>query len=303
MFELRHLRYFAAVAEELHFGRAAAKLHIAQPPLSQQIRRLEAIVGAQLLERTKRSVALTAAGEAFLRYARSILADAERAQDVARRTQEGAAGTLVVGFMSSAPYTVLPPLLRAYRAAYPGVALEVVQMTIADQLEALDRGRSTPTSMRPPLPDGDVVAATLLREPLIVAMPASHPLARRKSVSGPMLAAEGFVMVTKRRAAMADVVAAFCRRSGFEPRVVQEANEMDTVVGLVSAGLGVTLLPLSACQVRIPDVAFRRLQGAPHVDTALAWKAVGSSPTAAAFVSLAKRTIRRGLANVALPHP
>lgn len=295
MIDLRHLRYFVAVAEELHFGRAAARVHIAQPPLSQQIRRLEQELGVQLFHRTKRTVRLRPAGQVFLQHVLPLLNDLDRAVELARQAHSGQAGSLAIGFVSSAPYTVLPDVLRAYRGAFPAVTLRLVQLNIATQLESLKRDRINIGVVRPPIADPGIVTEVLLNEPLILALPVAHPLAALDSIAPRLLENEPFVVVPKDRAAFADLGLRFCREQGFEPKVVQEATEMHTVIGLVSAGIGLAIVPESMRSLQIPGVVFRILEGAPTTEMALAWKAGSDLPTVAAFVALAKKVVKSGV--------
>src|SRR5208282_909817 len=204
--ELRHLRYFVAVAEELHFSRAAERLHMAQPPLSQQIRQLEDELGVQLFERTRRRVQLTDAGRVVLEEARRALVQADRVVAAAHRAAEGAAGFLRVGFSSSAPYTTLPAILRAFRAQFPGVALNLYERSTEEQIELLAAGTIDVALVRRPVENApeSLVIKTILREHLVLAMPHDHRLRSRRSVPVRALANEPFILfrVTRRRGCM-----------------------------------------------------------------------------------------------------
>jgi DNA-binding transcriptional LysR family regulator len=259
--ELRHLRYFLAVAEELHFGRAAARLHIAQPPLSQQIRQLERELGYDLFLRTQRRVRLTEAGAAFQEEARALLERLEHAKAAAGRIARGEAGALGVGFVASATYALLPRLYRRFRERHPDVALALEEMSTAEQVDALRAGRIQLGLARPPVGDDTLAAEPLADEPLVAALPARHPLAARRSLPLRALAHEAFVLFPRHpRPGWIDVVQGVCRAAGFRPAVAQEVLELSTAVTLVAAGVGVTLVPASAQALRLDGVAYRPLR-------------------------------------------
>lgn len=258
--ELRHLRYFVAVAEELHFTRAAERLHIGQPPLSMQIRDLEEEIGALLFERSKRRVALTEAGRRFLVHARAILAQADLAGAEARRAARGELGELRVGFTSSMPYTsTLPDLLYAYRQRYPLVRLQLREMFTTDQFAALARnsldiGLVRFGGMEPP---AGVQAREIGRDPLRIVINAAHPLAGRACLGLADLRDEGFISFPPDAGTgLPLILQRLCRAAGFEPRIVQTAREATTQIGLVAAGLGVALLPAPLECVRLPRVRY-----------------------------------------------
>lgn len=288
--ELRHLRYFVAVAEELHFHRAAERLHISQPPLSQQVRALEAELGVLLLERNRRSVALTAAGAVYLREARAILEAVEAATESARSVARGEAGRLALGFVGSAMHGALPGVLRDHRLAFPRVQLVLTELPTAGQLEALRAGRIDVGVIRPPVREPGLALETIHTEPLVVALPGDHALASREEVALAELLEEPFVLLARREApglyeslgqAMAD--------AGGAPHVVQEAREMQTVVGLVAAGIGVSLVPASVGADAHRGVAYRPVAGAaPTVALALAWRPDDRSPVLEAFLATAR---------------
>jgi DNA-binding transcriptional LysR family regulator len=288
--ELRHLRYFVAVAEELHFGRAAERLHLAQPPLSRQIRQLEAELGVRLLERTKRRVQLTSAGQVFLREARDILAQVDHAADLARQAARGETGQLAVGFIGAASYSVLPVVLQAFRARFPQVALALQELTTAQQLAALREGRLQVGFVRPPVEDPRLAAETILREPLLVALPRAHRLAGRSAVALDALAREPFVLFPRPLGpGLYDQIMALCQRAGFAPRVTQEARQMQTITRLVGAGIGVSLVPSSVQNLRGFGVAYRPLADAtPDVEMALAWRRDDPSEVLQRFLEVAR---------------
>ncbi|MFE7421987.1 LysR substrate-binding domain-containing protein [Rhodococcus sp. NPDC057529] len=240
------LKSFVTVAEELHFGRAAARLHMAAPPLSKQILQLEAELGLRLFARSTRSVALTPAGEVFFRGARKVLDDAEEARLAAARAARGELGQISVGFAGSAAYGVVPRLIRRFRAEYPEVAVHLRgELTSPRQVDALRVGDLDVGFVRPTPGltnfDGEVV----LRERLTALVPQDHPLADREWIDVGELHDEDFVSYSGSTAVVA-AVHATCQRAGFEPRVLHRANESHTVCCLVAAGMGVALVPQAA---------------------------------------------------------
>jgi DNA-binding transcriptional LysR family regulator len=265
--ELRHLRYFVAVAEELHFNRAAARLGVAQPPLSRQIQDLEREVGARLLERTKRSVALTAAGRAFLERARRALEQAELAVHAARRAAAGQSGSLSIGFVGSATYGHLPEILRRFRRRFGDVELLLSEMGSTAQQRAVAEGRLNLGFIRIPRDragrDEALAELVVQREPLVIALPKHHALARRESLRLAELRGEAFILFPREaRPSYADLVLDACAKAGFAPAVAQQTQEVQTAVSLVAAGLGVTLVPESVRSLRRENVVYKTI-GAP----------------------------------------
>jgi DNA-binding transcriptional LysR family regulator len=295
--ELRHLRYFVAVAEELHFGRAASRLRIAQPPLSRQIRDLEREVGATLLSRTKKKVSLTPAGRAFLPEARLTIAQAKRAKRAALSAARGEMGELRVGFVEAATYSgVLPAVLRYFRRHLPHVGLELFEMSSFQQAEALRQGRIELGIMHSPPPDAArwLSVERVFADPVVVALPRGHRLAKRARLALRELSAEPFLLFPRYVAVVLhDRVIAACREAGFSPLIVQEATQMQTIVGLVAAGLGVALVPGSIVQLRRPGVAYRPVRD-PAIDmgTWAAWKADEPSPVRERFLSAIREAAR-----------
>ena len=283
--ELRKLRYFVVLAEELHFGRAARRLHITQPPLSMAIQSLEDELGVKLFTRSPRRVAATHAGAAFLEHARTLLARAEDAIELARAADRGEVGRLKIGFMSATIYTLLPPLLRDYAARFPAVKLELRELAMPQQLLQLRSGEIDLGFVRPPVEDAELDAETVLREPLVVALPRGHPLAKLRRVPARRLAAESFVLFQRQPGlVLHHLVVRFCVQNGFTPRVAQEATQSHAVVGLVSAGIGVALVPESVQRTRMRGVEYRPLlEKSLPVETALAWRRDDASPALAAF--------------------
>ncbi|HEX2202358.1 MAG TPA: LysR substrate-binding domain-containing protein [Longimicrobium sp.] len=291
--DLRHLRYFAAVAEELHFGRAARRLGIAQPPLSQQIQRLEETLGCALFTRRPR-VALTPAGEALLGVARRALAQVAQGLDATRRAGRGEAGTLTVGFAASTMLGVLPAVLRAYRERFPAVELRLRELSTSAQTEALRDGTIDVGFLREPGPDEALVCEPVLREPLVAVLPPGHPLGGRRSLPLATLAEEPFVHFPREVApTLHDQVMALCRAAGFAPRVVQVAQEWLTIVGLVESGLGVSLAPASFRRLRWGGVRYVPLSPpGSRTIVALCRARETISPTVDAFFAVAREAAR-----------
>lgn len=292
--ELRHLRYFIAVAEELHFGRAAERLGISQPPLSQQIQALEEEIGARLFERTNRRVELTDAGRLFLDESRQVLAQVDKAVLLARRAHLGELGELKIGFTSSAPFTsTIPSSIHAFRKAYPGVHLDLQEMSSRQVLKALLEESLQVGVIRPlALPDA-VHWVELFREPLVAVLRADHPLAAgsEDGLAIAALAEEPFVFFPRSYGTgLYDQVIALTRQAGFSPRIAQEASEAMTIIGLVSAGLGVSILPASFRRTRVDGVVYRTLSD-PEATTAvwLVRRQNEGSPLALSFIDLVTR--------------
>lgn len=293
--EMRKLRHFVVVAEELHFGRAARRLSITQPPLSMSIRSLEEELGVELFKRTRRNVALTHAGAIFLDEARAILDRAARAVDLAKAAHRGDVGRLTVGFLAATAYTLLPLVLRDFAARSPRVVLELKELTMAQQFEAFRRGDIDIGLLRPPIADAALSSEVIFEEPMVVAMPAGHPLAKLPRIPAKRLADQPFVMFPRLPGMVFhDLIVGYCESAGFVPRVVQEATQTHAVMGLVSAGLGIALVPASVRIMRMRGVVVRPLaQGAPIASTALAWQRANDSPLIPAFVDTARAAALR----------
>lgn len=258
--ELRHLRYFVAVAEERHFGRAAERLRMAQPPLSQQIQAFEAELGTRLFERNRRKVELTAAGTALLAEARDILARAAELPRLAQAAAAGEAGRLDIAFTGSVPFTdVMPRILRAFRHRYPEVRVSLREMSTGSQIESMTEGKLDIGFARPAdsnLPHG-VTARRILREPLVLALPADHPLAGNSSLSMAQVTGEGLVMNPRHiGSGLYDKISQLCAQAGFTPRIAVEAHQMSTMIRLVGAGLGLAVVPQAMCRIGFDGVAF-----------------------------------------------
>lgn len=290
--ELRHLRYFVTVAEELHFGRAAKKLHISQPPLSMQIRALEAELGVMLFNRTQRSVALTQSGNALLGEARHILTRVDQAVLMTRRVSRGEIGELAIGFISVADYNVLPVVLREFRRAFPLVNLTLRKSTTDAQIRDLLAGRIDVGFVLPPINEPSLESLPILREPLIAALPDKHPLARKagKLVLEKLKDAPFILFPRPYAPGLYDDVVSCCKAAGFSPRVEQEAIQMQTIVSLVSAELGVALIPASLTNLRRTGVTYKELKaGSPLTEVHLAWRRGDDLPALLVFVDVASR--------------
>lgn len=297
--ELRHLRYFIAVAEERHFSRAALRLHLSQPPLSQQIQALESELGVQLFTRGRGGVRTTPAGDTLLPLARAILEQVDHAVDQTRQVGRGDTGRLAVGFAGSMPFSaVMPQLLRDFRAAWPQVLLDLREQPSPAQIDGLlnhriDVGFLRPTSYLDGVPIDTMV---LMREPLIAALHGDHPLARRKALRLVDLRDEPFVLYSPTLGSgLRTHTLALCARAGFTPRIAQEVHEMPTLIGLISAGLGVGVVAASMQRAQLPLVAYRPLRDAnAQTEVMLAWRRGDTSPPLMNFIALARTLAAAG---------
>jgi DNA-binding transcriptional LysR family regulator len=293
--ELRHLRYFRAVAEELHFGRAAERLHIAQPPLSQQIRQLERELGVALLVRSTRKVDLTPAGAAYLNRAVAILDAVDDAAEQAQRIAGGTEGRLAIGCVGSATYSLLPQLVRALHEALPGVDVSVRgEMLVPAQIAALLAGEIDLALLRPPVEQSGVLLETVRRDRLLVALPEGHALAIRDELRINDLRDEEFVAHAGHgRSVMNSVVTAMCADAGFVPRVRHEVEETSTLVTLVAAGLGVAIVPDPTAALDIAGVCYRPLvPDRLGVDLAAARTAHANSPLIERVLAILRHVAR-----------
>ncbi|MBY5715954.1 LysR family transcriptional regulator [Rhizobium leguminosarum] len=288
--ELRHLRYFLAVAEEGNFTRAAGKLDIGQPPLSQQIRDLEREVGAALFHRVPHGAELTAAGAAFLGEAKASVAAAEKAKLAAQSANRGETGRLSLGFTASSAFNpVVSTTIRRFRARWPEVQLSLTEMNTLALMQKLERGELDATFMRPSLDDpAGIRLRRLPDEPMVIALPANHPLARRSKLPLAALADEPFILFPRLVGlSLYDDVVLACRKAGFELTVAQEAPQISSVVNLVAADLGVSIVPASISQIKLEGVAYRPIEGPPAVARlALAILKTHRSPVTENLISL-----------------
>lgn len=264
--ELRHLRYFVAVAEELNFTRAAARVGIGQPPLSLQIRALEQEIGAALFRRVPHGAELTEAGVVFLEYARSMLNEAERAGEAARRAARGETGRLRVGFTGSAAFhPIVAATIREFRRAYPQVGLPLQEANTAQALQRLAAGELDAAFIRPGITDpAGMRLRRLVEEPMRIVLPAGHRLAERPRLPLSELSGEAFVLFPRAVGlALYDEILTACRLAGFEPALGQEASQISSVVNLVAAELGVSIVPASIAQMQVRGVRYVDIDGRP----------------------------------------
>lgn len=286
--ELRHLRYFVAVAEELHFGRAAERLLVAQPSLSRQIRQLEGELGVALLERTSRRVELTAAGRVFHDRALATLAQADEAGGAARRASAGQVGRLAVGFVASVAVEVLPDVVAEHRRQRPEVALHLREMTTEQQMPALLERRIDVGIGRDLEPVPGLRVAPMRRERLVVAVAREHPLHRRRRLGLRELRDDAFVHLPREQVPRAwDRIWSMCRRAGFVPARAMEGQQFVTLLALVAAGIGVAVVPESVRTLRRDRVAYIGIDD-PEAwsEITVAVRAQGKNPVVPGFVEL-----------------
>lgn len=297
--ELRHLRYFVAVAEELHFGRAAQRLHLAQPPLSQQIRKLEELLGYALFIRTSRSVRLTSVGEVFLQSARRTLRNVQRDIDETRSIGRGEVGSLHIGFVGSGMLTTLPEIFRSYREAYPRVRLHLHESFTARVIEGLENGTLDAGILRDGDPVEGIHVTTIFSEPFVAVLPASHRRAKQRTISPAALRDEPFVYYPRNAGNRAfEKPLTIFEGYGFQPRIVQEASHWLTILRLIGAGLGVSIAPACVRRIASPEVVCLTIRD-PHRDTRpnarivsnleLAWLVGESRPIVERFAQIALR--------------
>lgn len=283
-----------AVAEELHFRRAAQRLHIAQPPLSQQIQKLELELGVELFRRSNRRVELTDAGRVFLEEAQRTLTNAGHAVDAVRSAARGEVGWLRLGFVGSVSYDLLPCLLWKFRKRYPGVQMELRQLTTEEQMSALEKGDIDLGIARELEPVNGLTIVPLLRERLLAALPAGHPLAGRQKIRLAELAEDSFITLPRPKVPrLYDNFVYLCRAAGFDPKIAQEALQFPTILGLVSAGLGVAIVPAVVQAFRKTGVAYVLLTDDAAVsDIAFAHRSSRESPVVSAFLDTAHEVAR-----------
>ena len=296
--DTRQLKHFVAVAETLHFGRAAERLGMTQPPLSQSIMALERELGAPLFARTRRSVALTPFGRQWLAHVRGVVEGLAALPGIAKRLREGTIGRLELSFVSTADYNILPALVRRFTTTFPDVELALTEATSDVQLAALLAGKGHVGLVIPPprraLPEG-LSYLPLVSEPLVAAVPESWITEGRLALSGKRLAAKTVIgaplILFPRQSAPAfhDLVTGYYARHGGRARIAQEAIQMQTIISLVSAGMGIALVPASLRNLARSGVAYVELGGAPVLETGLTWRTDDTTPTIARFVDIAKK--------------
>ena len=305
--ELRLWRQFVAVAEELHFGRAAIRLHMTQPPLTQAIAQLEGLLGLRLFDRTKRSVQMTAAGAALLPQARDLLARAQALPAYGRASADGEIGRLRLAFVSTVGFDLLPRWVRTFREQYPRVDLELIEATGDVQLQAFERGEIDAGFMlhSPDFAPPGLIVQRIADEKLVLAMPAQGELARKKDLGLKDVLGQPLVIFPRRIVpSLYDAIFAMYHAAGESPRVAQEAIQMQTIVNLVSAELGVAWVPESVQQFKRPGVVYRSMQegkakttrtgkgrlSVPICETSLVWSAVHTNPVLQRFVAFISDT-------------
>jgi DNA-binding transcriptional LysR family regulator len=296
--DLRKLRYFVATAEELHFGRAARRLGLSQPPLSMQLRALELDLGAKLFDRDNRNVALTHVGAVLLVEARKILRQVDQARVLVERTARGEYGTLSVGFITPVEYTFLPPLLREFKRQCPGVTLQLRELTSDIQSRELAQGTLDVGFLTGPAPTDQLSHQELMAEPLIAAIPKGHRLSGTSGKLSVRQLANEDVMIFPRSIAPAlfDETLAFCQRAGFSLRIAQEVHQSQTIISLASAGIGIALVPASMHHLRRKGVVYRAFaERVPRMRTFAVWLPDARSPLRERFVKLAFACSRKAV--------
>lgn len=292
--EHRQLRYFVAIAEELSFSRAASKVGVSQPPLSRQIANLEAELGTRLLDRDKHGVRLTESGKVFHAEAIKTLAAIERTIHMTQRAARGQTGSLSLGFGGSAAYTFAPSLLRNFRQLYPGVELSLHNLPMTGQLNALREQTIDIGFLMLPVQDADIQSISVLRDPFVAAVPSGHPLAKMPKVG--LKALEPYPVVTFPRTGGLGFYAhvlAICKKANFVPTIAQEVAPMESVIGLVAAGVGIAIVPSVARRLRIAGVEYRPIRERyAFMEFAIAWRKDNVSPVVNAFIELVQKKSR-----------
>ena len=291
--DMRVWRQFVVLAEELHFGRAALRLHMTQPPLTQAIAQLEATLGVRLFERSRRHVALSPAGEALLPEARELLARAQRLPAVAQAAAAGEVGRLRLAFVSPVGFELLPLWVRGFRAHSPGVALDLIEATGDVQLAALERGEIDAGVLlhSPGFVPARLASLPVAEEPLVLALPAAHPLATARRLSAAQVLAQPLVLFPRRiLPSIADALFALYHAHGQSPQVAQEAIQMQTIVNLVAAGLGLAWVPRSVTRFERSGVVYREWAqaGVPRCETRLVWAQGEPRPALTRFVGFVR---------------
>ncbi len=289
--ELRHLRYFVAVAEELHFGRAARRLNIAASPLSQRIRECEKELGVPLFVRTSRKVTLTEEGRLFLEHVRPALAQLEKAHEAIRAAHRGRAGRIAIAAVPAATYTLVPAILREFNRLRPAVDIRFQELSSTQQRAALLERRIDVGFTRQAAADPALQAATLAKERLCVALSADHPRAHQENLRLGDLATDGFILFSRHlNPEFHDWIIAACQDAGFSPRAAQEGNDVHTILALVAAGLGVAMVTAPLKRMAMPGVIFRDLasENTREIELSLVWRRRERSPLVEIFVKTAQ---------------
>lgn len=291
MFDLHHLKQFLVVAEELHFSRAAQRLNIAQPPLSQAIKRLEERMGVVLFERIKRNVSLTPAGNMLLIEARRLLASAERTQEMVRQSVQGADGRIAIGFVSAALYKVLPTALKQLKKLFPRADIKLEELTTNAQVAGVKQGAIDIGICHPPVADKqDLTVSVISSDPLMAALPLDHPLAKHDRVDFNALIKTPLILFPEAQGPnlYAAIVRA-CHQCGGELNIAAHAPRIHTQLSLVSGGVGVGLVPESAKTIRVDGVCYKKINALPqslYLDLALVYYRTGERPLLQTCINL-----------------
>jgi DNA-binding transcriptional LysR family regulator len=304
--ELRHLRYFLAVADTLNFGRAARRLNISQPPLSRQIQQLEAEIGTPLFQRTARGVMLTAAGAVFADKAMQILASADEAVTEARDADAGRGGRLVIGFVHSVAYSLVPQLIPGFKVRHPGIAVSLREVTVVDKEAALLSEQIDIGIYRPPPRHPEIACTQVNEEGFVLALPAKHPLARKRRIPAQALANEHLILFPALRGdvGLSGTIAAFLRRNGIPVRTGEEVTTIHTAMGLVLAGVGVSIVPESAMVVHVEGLAYRPfVEPTTRVATTVCWRSQDKSVLVKAFRHYVDQHLKQRAVDVAPTAP
>ena len=292
LIDLRKLRYFIAVAEELHFGRAAQRLHIEQPPLSQQIQRLERALGCRLFER-KPKVALTEAGKTFLAVARRTISQVNQGIEMTRQVGFGGSGSLSIGFAASAMLGLLPEIIRVYRERFPEVTLKLQELSPEEEISSVLEGHVDLGFIREMTDSDSLSFEVITKENFGVFLPLNHRLAANSVLLPEDLANESFVHFPRHISpSLFEQISAICRDAGFFPHVIQEAREWLTIISLVEAGLGLTIVPASIGRIKLDGIKFTPLQSPIKSVIALSYLRESVKPTTTAFINIAKQIVR-----------
>ncbi|HET7085860.1 MAG TPA: LysR family transcriptional regulator [Rhizomicrobium sp.] len=296
MFDINQLRCFVTVAEEMHFGRAAERMNMSQPPFSRQIQILERVLDVKLLERTSRSVKLTPAGQSFLPEARHILRLLENAMSLAKRVSLGKSGSLKIGFTAMTAFAILPRLVSAFREKFPQAELSLQEANSAEQLRKLHASEIDIAILRPPLAETGLKSFCLATESLIAAVPAAHPLAAKSAISLKDFAGEPFISYLPYEAYyLCTLVGDLLARAGISPNYVQQLTQVHSVMALVHAGFGVSIVPEAARLFNFSNVVLRPIEEpqSKPVELFMAWRANSLNPLVPQAVDLARQISAR----------